>query len=92
MIDRDHDLPVKRQAELLGISRGSVYYHPEPVSQANGSTPPGGDGHAASVSVPAPVDEVPQMTLSARSIYENFVLMVNAIESPDETLMAEKSP
>ena len=28
MIDRDHELPVKRQAELLGISRGSVYYHP----------------------------------------------------------------
>jgi len=33
MIDRDHELPVKRQAELVGISRGSVYYHPEPVSQ-----------------------------------------------------------
>ena len=35
MIDRDHELPVKRQAELVGISRGSVYYHPEPVSQAD---------------------------------------------------------
>jgi putative transposase len=34
MIDRDHELPVKRQAELVGISRGSVYYHPEPVSEA----------------------------------------------------------
>ena len=33
MIDRDHELPVKRQAELVGISRGSVYYHPEPVSE-----------------------------------------------------------
>ena len=33
MIDRDHALPVKRQAELLGISRGTVYYLPEPVSQ-----------------------------------------------------------
>jgi putative transposase len=33
MIDRDHALPVKRQAELLGISRGAVYYLPEPVSQ-----------------------------------------------------------
>lgn len=34
MIDREHHLPVKRQAELVGISRGSVYYHPEPVSEA----------------------------------------------------------
>ena len=33
MIDRDHELPIKRQAELLGISRGSVYYHPEPISR-----------------------------------------------------------
>ena len=32
MIDRTHPLPVKRQAELVGISRGTVYYHPEPVS------------------------------------------------------------
>ena len=34
MIDRQHDLPIKRQAEVLGISRGTVYYHPEPVSEA----------------------------------------------------------
>lgn len=34
MIDRDHRLPVKRQAELLGISRGSVYYQAEPVRDA----------------------------------------------------------
>jgi hypothetical protein len=26
MIDRSHDLSVARQAELLDISRGSVYY------------------------------------------------------------------
>jgi putative transposase len=26
MIDREHALPLKRQAELAGISRGSVYY------------------------------------------------------------------
>jgi putative transposase len=32
MIDRTHPLPIKRQAELVGISRGTVYYHPEPVS------------------------------------------------------------
>jgi putative transposase len=32
MINREHDLPIKRQAELLGISRGAVYYRPEPVS------------------------------------------------------------
>jgi putative transposase len=35
MIDRSHDLPIKRQAELLNISRGTVYYHPEPVSDAD---------------------------------------------------------
>jgi putative transposase len=31
MIDRDHRLPLKRQAALLGFSRGSVYYDPCPV-------------------------------------------------------------
>ena len=32
MIDRNDDLPVSRQAKVLGISRGSVYYLPRPVS------------------------------------------------------------
>jgi putative transposase len=32
MIDPEHDLPVKQQAEALGISRSSVYYQPRPVS------------------------------------------------------------
>ena len=32
MIDRDHDLPIIRQAKALNISRGSVYYKPRPVS------------------------------------------------------------
>lgn len=31
MIDRIHALPVTRQAQALGISRGSVYYLPRPV-------------------------------------------------------------
>jgi len=35
MIDRTHPLPICRQAELVGISRGSVYYHPEPISDAD---------------------------------------------------------
>jgi len=35
MIDRTHELPVKRQAELVGISRGTVYYHPEPISDTD---------------------------------------------------------
>ena len=35
MIDRTHELPVKRQAELVGISRGTVYYHPEPVPESD---------------------------------------------------------
>jgi putative transposase len=32
MIDRSHGLPVTQQAKVLGISRGSVYYRPRPVS------------------------------------------------------------
>ncbi len=32
MIDRDHELPIKRQATLAGISRSSVYYQPQPTS------------------------------------------------------------
>lgn len=35
MIDRDHDLPITRQAELLAISRGSVYYLARRVSEAD---------------------------------------------------------
>ena len=31
MINREHDLPIKRQAQLLDISRSSVYYQPRPV-------------------------------------------------------------
>jgi len=32
MIDRDHALSISRQAQLVGISRGSVYYRPKPVN------------------------------------------------------------
>ena len=28
MIDRSHDLPITRQAKMLNVSRGSVYYLP----------------------------------------------------------------
>ncbi len=35
MIDRKHRLPVCRQAQALGISRGSVYYRPRPASEAD---------------------------------------------------------
>lgn len=34
MIDRDHALPITHQAQLLGMSRGSVYYLPRPASAA----------------------------------------------------------
>ena len=34
MIDRDHDLPIIKQAKALGISRGSAYHRPRPVSAA----------------------------------------------------------
>jgi len=30
MIDREHDLPLGRQAELLKLSRSSIYYEPQP--------------------------------------------------------------
>jgi putative transposase len=35
MIDRTHKLPITRQAELLNVSRGSVYYLPKPMSAAD---------------------------------------------------------
>ena len=35
MIDRDHPLPLVRQAKALGISRSSIYYRPRPVSEAD---------------------------------------------------------
>jgi putative transposase len=33
MIDREHDLPITKQAEVLAISRGSVYYLPRLVPE-----------------------------------------------------------
>ena len=35
MIERSHSLPLARQARELGISRGSIYYLPKPVSAAD---------------------------------------------------------
>jgi len=35
MINRDHKLPLCHQAKALGISRGSLYYKPRPVSEAD---------------------------------------------------------
>ena len=35
MIDRSHNLPIAKQAKALGISRGSIYYLPRPVSAAD---------------------------------------------------------
>lgn len=35
MIDRTHELSVSRQAELVNISRGTVYYLPQPVAEAD---------------------------------------------------------
>ena len=35
MIDREHDLPITKQPEVLRISRGSVYYLPRPVPEAD---------------------------------------------------------
>ena len=35
MIDREHPLSVVRQARLLEISRGAIYYQPRPTSEAD---------------------------------------------------------
>jgi putative transposase len=35
MIDRSHDLPITRQARMLNVSRGSVYYLPRSASAAD---------------------------------------------------------
>ena len=35
MIDREHELPISRQAQVLGISRGSVYYQPRAVAASD---------------------------------------------------------
>ena len=35
MIDPTHALPIVRQAQLLDVSRSSVYYQPQPVSDAD---------------------------------------------------------
>lgn len=35
MIDRQHDLPLSRQAKVLGISRSSVYYLPRAIPAAD---------------------------------------------------------
>ncbi len=35
MIDRGHALPLTRQAEVLGLSRGSLYYEPRPAPAAD---------------------------------------------------------
>jgi putative transposase len=35
MIDREHDLPITKQAEALNISRSSIYYLPRPVSDSD---------------------------------------------------------
>ena len=35
MIDREHGLPITKQAKVLGLSRGSVYHLPRPVPTAD---------------------------------------------------------
>jgi transposase InsO family protein len=35
MIDPEHDLSIQKQAEVLDISRSSIYYQPRPVSESD---------------------------------------------------------
>lgn len=35
MIDRQLALPISQQARLVGVARSSVYYRPQPVSEAD---------------------------------------------------------
>jgi putative transposase len=39
MIDREHALPITCQAQLLDISRGTVYYMERGASQADATSP-----------------------------------------------------
>jgi putative transposase len=33
MIDRAHQLPIRRQCQLLQLARSTAYYQPKPVSE-----------------------------------------------------------
>ena len=35
MINRNSDVSISRQAELLGFSRGMIYYTPKPISESD---------------------------------------------------------
>jgi hypothetical protein len=35
MIDRTHALPISQQPRLVGVAKSSVYYRPQPVSEAD---------------------------------------------------------
>ena len=35
MIDREHAVPIQKQAKVLEISRASVYYRPRPVPESD---------------------------------------------------------
>ena len=35
MIEREHEIPLTRQAAILNLSRGSLYYRPRPVTPAD---------------------------------------------------------
>ena len=35
MMNRSHALSITKQAKALGISRGSVYYRPKPIPEAD---------------------------------------------------------
>jgi len=35
MIDRTHEVPVKRQCQLLSVARSTAYYKPKPISEDN---------------------------------------------------------
>ncbi len=35
MIDATHELPIVRQAQLLDLARSTVYYQPQPTSDAD---------------------------------------------------------
>ena len=44
MIDREHELPITKQAQVLHVSRGSVYYLPRPVSATDLEVHRGSEG------------------------------------------------
>jgi hypothetical protein len=57
MIDRGHDLPITKQTEVLRISRGSIYYLPRPVPEADLLLQPAAHPHGSLTPAETPLSD-----------------------------------